>query len=436
MARRREKKINEQEKTYEGCYGQRVKYDRLLSFITTNFELNDINEQSGQPRFAQCIWGHPGIGKTALVKQLKNTPVEWRGKKYDGWDIRDVPIAQFEEMGDLHGIPMDCILMYKIEGKGPDSERKEQWVPQREQTVVAFREDGWQIDSNVTPRTIMAPPDWVPLKPGPAILLLDDFNRASIRIIKGIMQLLQNYGMVSWKLPPGCNIVLTGNPDEQDYLVTTIDAAIITRIKHITLQEDAKQWAEWATSQNLDARGISFCLFDPEMMIGKERTNPRTLSEFFRYMKTVPSVEDLDGGGIRKDVSVHAHSLLDEETVAAFFVFCTRDMEDVIEPEDVLDGKKNVADRVKKLMKRKEPRTDILGITCERLFATMVQSETEQTPARIKNFQKFVTNEVVPPDIRHSLCKRLSKRTENDGRNQKWLIGDEKLREQILEMLR
>lgn len=419
------KKVNERERTHTGCYGSIVTYQMLNKFLSTNFQLNELADKQNMPRFAQCIWGHSGLGKTSLVKQFKNIPVMWNGKEYAGYDIREVPVAQFEEMGDLHGIPMDAILMR--------SEGKEQWIPQREQTILAFKEKGWEIDTNVQPRTIMAPPDWVPLYPGPSILLLDDWNRASVRIIKGIMQLLQNYGMVSWSLPHGCNIVLTGNPDEQDYLVTSIDSAILTRIKHITLEADAKEWAVWATEQELDPRGISFILYDPDMLVGNGagRTNPRTLSELFRYTKFVENIE-----AEKEEVSIHANSLVDEETVAAFITFCVRDMEDVIEPEEILDGDKSVPKRIEKLMKRKEPRTDILGVICNRLYAKMVQEKTEMTKQKVKAFQEFVTMDTIPEDMRHIICRRLSKNNDGNGRNHKWLIGNDVLREQILSTLR
>ena len=356
--------LNEYERTMEGCRGPIVNYEDLQDHLRVNFQVNDEADQAGRPKFSDCVWGHSGIGKTSIVKRFSNEKITWRGKEYPGYVVKDVPIAQFEEMGDLHGIPMDCVFMFR-EDEG--TSRIEQWVPQKDETIKAFREDGWKVDPDIRPRTLMAPPDWVPLEPGPSILLLDDWNRASLRIIKGIMQLLQNYGMVSWKLPAGCNIVLTGNPDEQDYFVTSIDQAIVTRIRHITLQEDAKEWAVWATAQELDPRGINWVLTNPESMLGKEMTNPRTLSQFFHVLKKYPDVM-----AAQDAVQRHAHSLLDPETVASIIVFMTRDVEDIIEPEDVLDGKQGVMKRIKDLMDRKEPRTDILGITCERLYAFMI----------------------------------------------------------------
>lgn len=323
------KKLNEKDvHDYTGCYGSQVSYSQIKGFLLSNFKLNEESEKNELPRFSSCIWGLSGVGKTSIIKQLSNNPLEWNGQKYDGYYVSHVPIAQFEEMGDLHGIPMDCVKMKKDD--------KEKWIPQKDEVIKAYIKNNWEM-LDIPPKTIYAAPPWVPDKPGPSILLLDDWNRASIRIIKGIMQLLQDYGMISWQLPEGCNIVLTGNPDEQDYLVTTIDNAILTRIKHVTLKVDAKEWAVWAEKQKLDKRLVSWCLYQPEMMIGKERTNPRTLSEFGRYMTSIDSVENR-----REEVLLNANSLLDEETVASFVTFCTRDMEDIIEPEEILEGKKGI----------------------------------------------------------------------------------------------
>jgi len=50
--------------------------------------------------------------------------------------------------------------------------------------------------------TIYLPPDWVPKadESGPGILLLDDINRADDRILRGLMQLLQEFEMFSMDL--------------------------------------------------------------------------------------------------------------------------------------------------------------------------------------------------------------------------------------------
>lgn len=427
------KKENEQgEQNFSGCYGEMATYADLAQFLEDSFNSNCQADVSGSDeRFATCIWGHSGIGKTAIVKQQANKPVKWAfngdtPKEYPGYAVFNVPIAQFEEMGDLHGLPSRHIKVIK--------ESQDRWVP--EEVLQGYLKDGWEVQHSAGVRTMYAPPDWVPSKPGPAILLLDDWNRASVRIIKGIMQLLQNYGMVSWKLPPGCNIVLTANPDEQDYLVTSIDNAILTRIRSVTLKHDAKEWAVWATKNGLDSRGISFLLQYPEMMIGPERTNPRTLAQFFRDLKSIPNIESEVN---QKRFRMLAASLLDEQTVSSMMVFMERDVEMIIEPEQIIKGDNQdwsfIETHMNKLMTSREKRIDVVSVICDRLFAHVVQSTTDTDERSVKNFQRFVTMKEIPEDMRHNLCLRLARYKDpaQGNRNHKWLVSNALLAKLIIQ---
>lgn len=419
------KDTNEKELTLKGCYGEHVAYDGLLGFLADAFQSNrDAEAVRSDERFATCIWGHSGIGKTALVKQHCRKPVIWNGREYPGYTVYDVPIAQFEEMGDLHGMPSRHVKVAKAGNGAP----QESWVP--EEVHQGWLADGWQIVHSAGVRTMYAPPDWVPAEPGPSILLLDDWNRASVRIIKGIMQLLQNYGMVSWKLPAGCNIVLTANPDEQDYLVTSIDNAILTRIRSVTLTHDAKEWAVWAQADGLDTRGISFVLRYPEMMIGSERTNPRTLAQCFRDMKRIPDLGTKEQAARFKTM---ASSLLDDTTVSSLIVFMERDVELIIEPEQILQGKDWdwIEAHVAKLMGGREKRVDVLGVICDRLFAHLVQPGTKTDKTSVSNFQRFVTMEQIPEDLRYNLCLRLT-RVKDNGKSNQWVLHNDKLTRLIL----
>ena len=420
--------INEYERSYEGCHGGKVFSQDLDLFLGDIFAMNaeaDKKDAIDTSRFAACIWGHPGIGKTAKIKQYAKTPVVWQGKEYDGYKVHDVPIGQFEEMGDLHGMPERHAFMFKEKMEG----RTEKWVAMP--LVGQYTEQGWLTDTSKGTKTLYLPPDWVPTEEGPSILLFDDWNRASIRIVKGIMQLFQNYGLLSWSLPKGCNIVLTGNPDEQDYLVTTIDDAILTRIKSVTLMEDAKEWAVWAQGQGLDSRGINFILRYPEMMVGPSRTNPRTLSEFFRVLK---HIGPLDSNENKKRANLQAHALLDDDTITSMMTFFSREIELIIEPEQIVNGDKKALEHLNNLMGKKEARVDIVGIMCERLYGYIVKYEGDPTKDHIDNFQKFITNKSIPADLLHGICRRIARNKSNKN-TQKWLIGNEILRKLIMETL-
>jgi hypothetical protein len=411
---------NEFELSYAGCYGPRVTYDELDDFLEESFSLNnEIN--SDRDRFSTCVWGHSGVGKSGKIDQFSKKPVVWKGEKYDGYDVHHVPIAQFEEMGDLHGLPDRHVLVRK--------EKDEVWVPI--EVAKGYVNQGWEVEHSAGVKTMYAPPDWVPNKAKPSILHLEDWNRASGRIVKGIMQLMQTYGMMSWKLPPGCNIVMSANPDEQQYLVTTIDNAVLTRFRSVTLMHDAKEWAVWADSQGLDPRGISFLLSYPEMMIGAQRTNPRTLSDFFRYSKRCPDLKDKES--VRK-VKRMAQALLDEQTVNTMLTFFQRDVEMIVEPDQILAGDPKAFKHIENLMGRKEKRIDVVGVIANRFFAKIANPECEQTKVAVANAQKFLTLTCLEEDMRHALCLRIN-RVKDNGRMVNWILGNDDLKRMILEVV-
>ncbi len=171
-------------------YGTKTKADEVAAFVHHVLDANIAAEAKGKKKTPICIWGRHGIGKTEMVEAIA---------QQKGWQFSYIAPAQFEEMGDLVGMPAV--------------------------------ENG---------RTVFRVPEWVPTEEGPGVLLIDDANRADDRILRGIMQLLQNFELVSWKLPKKWQIVLTANPDGGDYSVTPMDDAMLTRMMHISMQFDGK----------------------------------------------------------------------------------------------------------------------------------------------------------------------------------------------------
>ena len=74
-------------------YGTKLTSDKLKVFLEHVFTENDKRDGPGTPI---CVWGSHGLGKAHMAKALA------RGR---GWQFRDIPVAHFEELGDLHGMP-------------------------------------------------------------------------------------------------------------------------------------------------------------------------------------------------------------------------------------------------------------------------------------------------------------------------------------------
>jgi hypothetical protein len=356
--------------------------------LTHIFHRNDELGKNGKRGTPVCVWGTHGMGKTELVKNFATSR---------GWHFAYCAPAQFEEMGDLHGIPT-------IHDPSPEQ------------------------PNSGDEYTVFAPPEWVPTAKGPGILLLDDINRADDRILRGIMQLLQNFEMFSWQLPEQWQIVATANPDGADYSVTPMDDAMLTRMLHFTLVFDARSWAKWATAAGVDARGVAFVLNYPETVTGK-RTTPRTLVHFFEQIE---NIKDL-----KADIEIVASlaaACLDETTVAAFISFVNDELSSLLMPEEILDAKlpkdwqKNFKDLIQG--KGSTKRVDRIAAICTRLFLHLTSDRYREKPNHLDNMVEFLVQEIIPNDLRVNLMIDLSKHESNLCRN---LMKEKRLAQLLLE---
>ncbi len=340
-------------------YGTRCDSGEITGFLEHVISTNEKAEAEGRPKTPTCIWGHHGIGKTQLVEQLA---------KEKGYKYAYIAPAQFEEMGDLVGMP-------KIDEYADGG---------RSTTFVA--------------------PEWVPREEGPGILLIDDVNRADDRILRGIMQLLQNYELVSWKLPAHWHIVLTANPDGGDYSVTPMDFAMITRMMHITMVFDPAKWALWAERNHVDPRGINFVLTYPETVTG-ERTTPRTLTQFF---ESIRDIEDLESNlGL---VKMLGDSCLDEMTVAAFISFVNNQMSRLISPQEIVeasDFKSEVAEPLREQVEGETRRVDILAVICTRLVNYLIVKDVNLEGESLENMKQFMGLDFLTNELRLQMAKDL-----------------------------
>ena len=332
-------------------YGAKVHANTVTQLIEHNIAV--MRAQSGDYRPTPvCIWGLHGIGKTELIRGI--------AKRLHAPLVYLAP-AQFEEMGDLVGMP-------RIEG-----------------TTTAF-----------------APPDWVPTQEGPGILLLDDVNRADDRILRGIMQLLQYYALVSWTLPPRWLIVLTANPDGGDYSVTPMDDAMLNRMLHITMSFNATIWAQWAETAGVDERGIYFVLSYPELVNGR-RTTPRSLVQFFEL---IAPFDDLDAH--LPMVKILGESCLDTETVQAFIQFVHLKLDKMPSPEEILDHPTAMGERIQRLVNDGNvQRLDILSVIVTRLNSYLLSHADALTDVQLNHLMAFILLGFIPNDLRLSMAQEL-----------------------------
>ncbi|NRB46113.1 MAG: AAA family ATPase [Saprospiraceae bacterium] len=335
-------------------YGTPTKAGEVIAFISHMLDINLRQEAKGKRKTPICIWGKHGIGKTEIVQDLAQARA---------YQLAYIAPAQFEEMGDLLGMP-----------------------------------------SIHNEETVFKAPAWVPKTEGPGILLIDDVNRADDRILRGIMQLLQNHELVSWKLPPKWQIVLTANPDGGDYSVTPMDDAMLTRMLHITLVFDLLEWAKWAEKTEIDPRGIHFVLTHPNVL-GGNRTTARTLVQFFDSIQEIPDLR-----AQLPLVKLLADSCLDEATAKAFITFAMQGFGQLPQPTDILssiDFGGEIAPQIAKVVQQASLRVDILAAICTRLVNYLSLQAEPLNELATSNLRQFVELSFLPTDLRLSLLQDL-----------------------------
>lgn len=341
-------------------YGVEAGPEQVLAFLTHIISTNMSNVKKGKPKHAVCVWGPKGIGKTALVEQLPEHGVVKH--------VEVIPIAEIEEMGDIIGLP----LMHDTDGR----------------TV-----------------TVMAPPQWVPTTNEPSILAIDDFNRADMRIVRGTMQLVQKHKTISWTLPDNCTIILTANPEEDEYSVTQLDPAMLTRMHHITMKTEFRAWLKWAAANDIDGRVMSFIARYHEILMPPDarRTCPRSWAMFASAIAPIQEIK-----GQTTLVKMFGNSVLDEESVNGFITFAEGILEWVVEPERIAKEYAQVRDTVLKSIT--EGRQDMFNVMMERLVAWIeAQGEVKMDGPIQKNVIALLEEDLVPKEMKHLYTRLLGK---------------------------
>jgi len=346
-------------------YGKTITTTQLQNLLEHVFTSNNQLQAEGLRSTPILIWGKHGLGKTQSVMDFA---------KNKNWKIAYCAPAQFEEMGDLHGMP--SVLDPDINVQGDEI-------------------------------TVYSPPAWIPKEEGPGLLILDDINRADDRMLRGVMQLLQNFELLSWKLPAKWQIIATANPDDGNYSVTTMDDAMLTRMLHVTLEFDVKSWLKWALETGVDKRGVDFVSTYPESITG-QRTTPRSLVQFFDQIK---SITDLKGS--IEIVEILAHSALDDVTVGTFLGFVNDDLTILLPPEEILNCSDwdDVSKQIEQVAvgKNGEQRLDRISTLCMRMYFHLISANYKHESAHNENLINFLLHPSIPNDLKMSFYLDLSK---------------------------
>jgi hypothetical protein len=401
----------------------------MKNFMHHMIKNNRHIQASGKTPVSTEIIGDSGLGKTSVALQLAQEL---------GLNFVKLNLAQIEELGDLVGFPVKQFELVKA-GNAPaapsaqkfqfvktqDAEGKTvmKKVPVEEPTQTISAGSGEKIWADemavesylkqgyiVTGKNRMSycAPEWIADKEDGGILILDDWNRADIRFIQAIMELVDRQEYISWKLPKDWHIVLTANPDNGEYLVNSIDVAQKTRFVSTILKWNHERWAEWAEQNGVDGRCINFVLGNPEIVGENKGVNPRSLTTFFNSISSFENFNEQ-----LSMIQMVGEGSVGPEVTTLFTSFIKNKLDKLITPKDMLlrEGTETVMAELKACMHDgSDYRADIASILTTRLinFAVHYSKSNPITPEIIQRIQALIkTPDVFTDDLKYVIVKKI-----------------------------
>ena len=124
---------------------------------------------------------------------------------------------------------------------------------------------GLPTKDEATGKTTFMPPYWFPVDGQPIVLFLDELNRARPEILQTVMDLVLNRKLAGRLLPEGSRIISACN-DGDEYQLTDLDPALVSRFNIYTFRPTVEEWLLWATRKGLDERVTAFIQENPELL--------------------------------------------------------------------------------------------------------------------------------------------------------------------------
>jgi len=364
--------------------------EELKDFVKYIIKNNQHLQAQGKPCTAVCVEGESGIGKTSTMLQIA---------KEMNYKLVKLNLAQLEELGDLIGFPCKEFEVEKVD----NGKRVTKWIPES----VMDKYIDYAYKPTGEKRMTHAAPEWVQGLPEGGILMLDDFSRADSRFTQAVMELIDRQEYASWKLPKNWLIALTSNPDNGDYLVTSLDPAQKTRFIKINLKFDKECWGVWAEKNEIDTRCINFLLMHDELI--NQTVNARSVTTFFNaissikdFEKELPMIQMIGEGSVGPEFST------------MFVLFINNRLDKLISPEEIMTNpsEESVMKQLRVSIGNGDTyRADIASLMTTRLINyNLHYAETNPITDKLnQRLIKICTDEsVFTNDLKYLIVKKLT----------------------------
>ena len=196
---------------------------------------------------------------------------------------------------------------------------------------------GLPYKDETTGKTDFMPPYWWPHDGKPIVLFLDELNRARPEVLQTVMDLTLNRKLAGKSLPQGSRIISAVN-DGDEYQLTDLDPALVSRFNIYEFRPGVDEWLLWAQKEKLDSRVIEFISHDTDMLDGEilrredqglEKSPDRRAWE--RVSKIIAGKEELDSF-----FKIIIAGVVGMAAASKFFEFCSEKR--ILTAKEILSG--------------------------------------------------------------------------------------------------
>ena len=301
-------------------------FKEVFSYLLDN---NKHLEDNNLRPIAVGVEGEAGVGKTSIIEEI--------AKERDMTLVK-VNLAQLEEIGDLVGLP---IKEYEVVWVENGQVKDKRWMPESQTKHLDLR---LKLTGKV--RMSYAPPAWLPMDENPngTIVFLDDYTRANSMFMQATMEIINTASYISWKLPKYTSIVLSSNPDDGQFSVTSLDNAQKTRFINFNVKFNIEDWAKWAEEAEIDGRAINFELLYGDEIFKKhnnvQTVNPRSYTTFCKAISGLKNWDNPDTLALILQISKGCF-LNDKDNIIGnlFTTFIANKLDRLIQPKDMIELK-------------------------------------------------------------------------------------------------
>lgn len=270
-----------------------VKPSEALNLIRASIRVNMKNARMGKDRRPLMIWGAPGIGKSALVKQVAREMA---------MELVDIRLSQTEPT-DLRGIP----------------------IPVK--------------DDNGQTAVYWAVPACFPTNPNARVVIfLDEIPNAPQACQSAAYQLVLDGKLGEYTLPRDVVVIAAGNRRSDKGGTHEMALPLQNRFAHIEVKVDHEDWVNYAVNTTLDASVVGYLAAFPTDLF---EYNPLQSSRGFATPRSWEALSDY----LSETSTLHPHEFralsagtVGEAIAGKFIAYRLRTV-DLPNPKDVLSGK-------------------------------------------------------------------------------------------------